>query len=394
VLLLVFLACAFALPNGVGRTPAMGYNTWNDYRCSILAQDIKAAADAFVRQGLDKLGWKYVNVDDCWAKDRNSVDGTIVPDPKSFPNGVKDVADYIHSKGLLFGIYTDRGTKTCAGRPASENYEKIDAMTYASWGVDYLKEDSCNAPSDHPTAFRQYGLMRDALNATGRKIYFSLCGWNDWYAPEGASLGNSWRIAGDCNTWPNVLNAIDVNYPLAKYAGPGAWNDPDMLIGSNPKTAVHLSPAQSRTMFSLWSVMAAPLLIGSNIVSLNEWDLETYSNTEVIAVDQDMLGIQGTRIAGGNLIHNPVGQPAHNVWGKPLSDKSAAVLFLNNADAAASVVCDRTCFSYLGWNNTAQVLRVRDLWQHKDIGTTTVGQGYSPSVEANGASLIFKFTPQ
>jgi alpha-galactosidase len=342
-----------------------------------------------VKQGLDKVGYVYVNIDDCWAKSRDA-SGTIVADNVAFPHGIKYVADYVHSKGLKFGIYTDRGTKTCAGRPGSEGYEKKDAMTYASWGVDYLKEDSCYASSDHNTAFQQYGLMRDSLNATGRDIYFSLCGWNSWYAPEGWSLGNSWRIAGDCNTWPNVQNAIDVNVPLTNYAKPGGWNDPDMLIGSDPSTAAHLTQTQSRTMFSLWSVMAAPLLIGSNIRSLNAWDLQTYSNTEVIAVNQDPAGRQGVRLAGGNLVNYA---SAYNVWGKKLQDGSAVLNFLNNnRTSPESITCEASCFTALGFKATDQ-LKVRDLWAHSDIGTITAGSGYTAkAVPENGGSVTLKFS--
>jgi len=234
--------------------------------------------------------------------------------------------------------------------------------------------------------------MRDALNATGRKIYFSLCGWNSWYAPQGWTLGNSWRIAGDCNTWPDVLNAIDTNANLTQYAHPGGWNDPDMLLGSNQASAARLPPTQSRSMFNIWAVTAAPLLIGSNIVNLNSWDLETYSNAEVIAVDQDTLGQQGIRLVGGNLIQKPVGVP-YNIWGRKLQD-GAAIVFLNNDSAAATLTCDRSCFAKLGWTDSAQVLNVRDLWQHKIIGTTSVGRGYTAHVPASGESVLLKFTAQ
>ncbi len=233
-------------------TPAMGYNTWNDFRCNgISAANVMAVADKIIELGLNFAGYHYVNIDDCWCTGRENGTNVLIPDPVAFPNGMKAVADYVHSlvcwhstascintnflirvilQGLKFGIYTDRGTNTCAGRPGSQGYEALDAQTFASWGVDYVKEDSCNAPSDPPSAFQQYGTMRDALNAvrfcqrylfvcsfisdldvlvqTGRPIYFSLCGWNSWYAPVGWTLGNSWRIAGDCNQWPSVYNAI------------------------------------------------------------------------------------------------------------------------------------------------------------------------------------------
>merc|ERR1719330_144637 len=153
---------AVSLDNGVGLTPAMGYNTWDDFRCGgINAANVEKIADAFIKYGLDKAGYQYVNIDDCWAVSRNATTGVIIEDPKAFPQGMKAVADYVHSKGLKFGIYSDRGTNTCEGRPGSQGYEVIDAQTYASWGVDFLKEDSCNAPDDHAEAFRQYGLMRD-----------------------------------------------------------------------------------------------------------------------------------------------------------------------------------------------------------------------------------------
>jgi alpha-galactosidase len=374
----------------VGRTPAMGYNTWNDFRCNINQNDILSSADAMVSQGLNKLGYVYVNIDDCWAKSRAS-DGTIQADSTAFPNGMKYIADYVHSKGLKFGIYSDRGTQTCAGRPGSQGYEKKDADTYASWGVDYLKEDSCHASDDHNTAFQQYGSMRDALNATKREIYFSLCGWNSWYAPQGWTLGNSWRIAGDCNTWPNVLNAIDTNEPLTQYARPGGWNDPDMLIGSDSSTAAHLTPTQSRTMFSLWSVMAAPLLIGSNIRKLNTWDLQTYSNEEVIAVDQDHAGRQGQRLAGGNLYQGS-NKSTYNVWGKRLEDGSAVLLFLNNDNKADDITCPASCFTAMGFQSTDH-LHVRDLWAHTNSSSTVPATGYTAkAVPANGGSFTLKFS--
>uniref|UniRef100_A0A6B2L6K9 Alpha-galactosidase n=1 Tax=Arcella intermedia TaxID=1963864 RepID=A0A6B2L6K9_9EUKA len=377
--------------NGVGRTPAMGYNTWNDFRCDISETDIKDAADAIIRQGLDKVGYVYVNMDDCWAKGRYP-NGTVYPDPTTFPNGIKHVADYVHSKGLKFGIYSDRGTLTCAGRPGSENYEKIDAQTYASWGVDYLKEDSCYASGDHQTAFTQYGLMRDALNSTGRPIYFSLCGWNSWYSPVGWSLGNSWRIAGDCNTWPDVLNAIDTNVDLTKNAYPGGWNDPDMLIGSSEGSAVKLTPDQSRAMFSIWSVMAAPLLIGGNIRNLNAWDLQTYSNVEVIAVDQDTAGHQGIRVAGSNLIQGNNTSP-FNIWAKLLQDGSHAVVFLNNANSVQDVTCDSTCFANIGLAPTMK-FRARDLWQHKDLGVFIASSFTAKSLPPSGGHALYRFIHQ
>ena len=229
-----------------------------------------------VDSGLLKLGYEYLNIDDCWASARNTTgDNRLIADPKFFPSGMKSLADYVHSKGLKFGIYTDRGSLTCAQRPASGGFETIDAQTFADWGVDFLKEDSCYSPDVPEVAFQQYGLMRDALIKTGRPIFFSLCGWHDWYAPEGASLANSWRMAGDGYGWSQVFNAIRTSEKLYPFAKPGAWNDPDMLLGSSHQASNFMTEKQSRFQFSLWSVIAAPLLLSSNMLNMTAYDFET-----------------------------------------------------------------------------------------------------------------------
>lgn len=230
LLLAAGLGLAAALDNGAARLPYMGYNTWYDFECdNINATNAMALADRMVSLGLDKLGYKYLNLDDCWAVGRDNNTRVIQEDSKAFPQGMKALADYVHSKGLLFGIYTDRGTATCAGRPGSSGFEDVDAQTYAAWGVDLVKEDSCNAPDDLPTAQAQYGKMRDALNRTGRPMVFNLCGWHPWYAQIGGALANSWRINGDGGSWPAVVTNAVTNADLAWYAGPGALKPPDEL---------------------------------------------------------------------------------------------------------------------------------------------------------------------
>eukprot|EP01121_Diplochlamys_sp_Union-15-3_P001049 TRINITY_DN1090_c0_g1_i1.p1 TRINITY_DN1090_c0_g1~~TRINITY_DN1090_c0_g1_i1.p1 ORF type:complete len:520 (+),score=61.44 TRINITY_DN1090_c0_g1_i1:109-1668(+) len=302
----IFIAFFFyvlqALDNGLGRTPAMGYNSWYDLTCSSAMNEdvIKQTADAMVSTGLAKLGYQYINMDDCWAEGRYN-NGTVYPDFTKFKSGIKALADYIHSKGLKFGVYTDRGNLTCGGRPGALGHEKIDAETYASWGVDYVKEDSCYASGDHDIAFEEYGRMRDALNATGRPIYFSLCGWSSWYAPKGWDLGNSWRIGPDDTNWAGILQNIDIDASLAEYASPGGWNDPCLLLGKTYDNTPRVTELQSRFQFNMWSILSAPLLISANIRNLSPYDLETYSNSEVIAVNQDPLGKQGIRLAGGPL---------------------------------------------------------------------------------------------
>lgn len=324
--------------------------------------------------GLDKFGYTFVSADDCWASNRSAA-GVIVPDPARFPNGMAPVVATIHALGFKFGIYTDRGPLTCQQRPGSFNYEAMDAQTYAQWGVDYLKEDSCYASSMHPLAFAEYEKMRDALNATGRPIVFSLCGWKNWYAPVGGSIGNlvrvfgredvedvdfflrrsgQWRISGDVVNFKSMISAININSQLAQFAGVGQWNDPDMLLGSDATTATRsLTPTQSRTQFSMWSgalslsrllrVFCASIsdarclfvwskkvcdggaavdwrsrlkslclglryIVVGDVIHLFLLTLiirpsrpETYTNKEVIAVDQDPLGKQGVRVAGVDL---------------------------------------------------------------------------------------------
>lgn len=311
------VASALGLDNGVERTPAMGYNTWNDFRCGsdLNSSAVRALADAMVSLGLAAKGYTYLNVDDCWSEPALDPTGRLVESAAAFPEGIGALAEYVHSQGLKFGLYSDRGWKTCAFRPGSGGNEALHASQLAAWGVDYLKHDSCWASSQPARAFAAYGRMRDALNATGRPILYSLCGWNAWYAPVGGSLANSWRIAPDCDEWANVYVAIRTNELLGRHAAPGAFNDPDMLLGSNPDAPASLSSAQVQAQFSMWAVMAAPLLIGSRLLSMPPADLQTYSNEEVIAIDQDALGVQGL-VVWSNC---PPFEPRDNWWMSPWS---------------------------------------------------------------------------
>eukprot|EP01112_Ceratiomyxa_fruticulosa_P000547 TRINITY_DN10497_c0_g1_i1.p1 TRINITY_DN10497_c0_g1~~TRINITY_DN10497_c0_g1_i1.p1 ORF type:complete len:356 (-),score=53.73 TRINITY_DN10497_c0_g1_i1:703-1695(-) len=279
---------SFALNNGLAKTPALGWNSWNFYHCSVNETIIMQAADSLIKSGLFKAGYKYVNIDDCWAFSRNS-SGYVQADPTTFPRGIAYLANYVHSLGLLFGIYSDSGTETCAGRPGSLGYETQDATSYADWKVDYLKYDNCNSGEEPPQV--RYPVMRDALNKTGRPIYFSMCEWgvNDpaTWAPE---VGNSWRTTQDIQpTWIHILNNLDLNADLYPYAGPGGWNDPDMLeIGvSSDVTFV-----ESQAHFSLWSIVKSPLIIGCDLTSMDNNTQFILMNTEVIAVNQDSLGLQ------------------------------------------------------------------------------------------------------
>jgi len=218
--------------DGLARTPPMGWNSWNHFGCDVSEQLIKETADAMAASGMREAGYEHVVIDDCWQVARDS-DGTLVADPERFPSGIKALADYVHGQGLKFGIYTDAGLKTCQGRPGSYGYEAQDARTFAAWGVDYVKVDWCYA--DTLDAVTQYTRVREALRAAGRPIVFSICEWGQnhpWHwAPE---VGNLWRTTTDIeDKWTSVLDNLDINSQYADAAGPGHWNDPDMLEVGN-----------------------------------------------------------------------------------------------------------------------------------------------------------------
>ncbi len=269
----------------------MGWNSWNKFGCNINEQLIYDTIDALVDTGLAKAGYNYINLDDCWQSDRNE-DGIIVPDPVAFPNGIKPLADYAHSRGLLFGLYSDAGFKTCAGRPGSLGYEEIDAKTYEEWGVDYLKYDNCNTDGTDPEV--RYPVMRDALLNISRPIFYSMCEWgvND-PATWAKNVSNSWRTTGDItDNWNSMMTIIDINDKWADYAGPGGWNDPDMLEVGNGK----MTTEEYKVHFGLWALSKAPLLIGCDITAMSNETFDILTNPEVIAVNQDPLGIQGKKI--------------------------------------------------------------------------------------------------
>ena len=291
LLLIVFISYILCLDNGLGKTPQMGWNSWNKFGCNINEKLIYDTIDAIVDTGLAAAGYNYVNLDDCWQSGRDS-NGVIIVD-NAFPNGIKPLVDYAHKKGLLFGVYSDAGYKTCAGRPGSLGYEEIDAKTYAEWGVDYLKYDNCFTDGSAPEV--RYPIMRDALLKQDRPIFYSMCEWgvNDpatWAAP----VGNSWRTTGDIfNSWNSMISIIDQNNRCYEYAGPGGWNDPDMLEVGNGGMTVE----EEKIHFGLWCISKAPLLIGCDITKMSKETFEILTNEEVIAIDQDPLGIQGKKIA-------------------------------------------------------------------------------------------------
>jgi alpha-galactosidase len=331
-------------------TPPMGWNSWNYFGCNVSESMIRAQADAMVSSGMRDAGYQYIVIDDCWQTSRDS-NGYIIADPTRFPSGMKALADYVHSKGLKFGLYSCAGTLTCAGRPGSKGYEYKDAEKYAEWGVDYLKLDWCNTSGQDSR--QSYQLMRNALEAAGRPIVFSICEWGStqpWLWAKG--IGNLWRTTGDIQAnWSSVTNLLDQQVGLEKYAGPGGWNDPDMLEVGNGS----MTKGEYRAHFSLWCLLAAPLMSGNDLRSMNTNVIEILTNKEVIAVNQDSLGIQGHKVRDdGNF----------EVWSKLLRDSSQAVILLNRSSSEMRM---SVAWQEIGFENDALLL-VRDLWQHKDVG--------------------------
>ena len=348
----------------VGATPPMGWNSWNTFNCSPSDSLVRKIADAMVSSGMAAAGYKYVNIDDCWMNGRDS-SGNLRPDPTKFPNGISAVATYVHSKGLKLGIYEVPAAVTCAGRGSfgaaagvgSLGHETADANSFASWGVDYLKYDYCWGDMNG------FKVMKNALVATGRPIFYSVnpaSGTGASCVPPTCSIdlvniANMCRIGFDItNTWASFTGLIDLDKPLAPYAAPGHWNDPDMLeVGRG------MSADEDRSHFGMWAMLAAPLIAGNDISSMSATTTAIMTNPDVIAVNQDPLGKQATVVA----------TPATNqeIWSKALSGTNArAVALFNRTGAAASMTVQ---WSTIGL--PAGAATVRDLWNQKDLGSST-----------------------
>jgi alpha-galactosidase len=375
-LFIVFFSFLFITGYGqkfdLAKTPPMGWNSWNRFACDINEDLIKQTADAMVSTGMKDAGYTYVNIDDCWHGKRDSL-GFIHPDPIRFPHGMKALADYVHSKGLKIGIYSDAGKQTCGGHPGSRGHEYQDAITYAQWGIDYLKFDWCN--TDGLKADESYKTMRNAIYAAKHPMVFSICEWGTskpW--TWAGDVGHLWRTTGDIypcwnceyghGSWISngVLRILDMQKDLRKYAGPGHWNDPDMLEVGNG-----MSNNEDRAHFSLWCMLAAPLIAGNDLRTIQKETLDILTNKEVIAVDQDSLGIECfTLYDYGNW----------QIYFKPLKNGDAAICFLNRGETIQKVEFNwKSNNVYDGDNNISfdfnkNTYKLRDLWAKKDIGTT------------------------
>jgi alpha-galactosidase len=360
---------AYASVSGLALTPPMGWNSWNKFGCSISESIVKQEADAMASNGMKAAGYQYINIDDCWESHSRDSNGNLVADPTRFPDGIKALADYVHSKGLKLGIYNDAGTATCAGYPGFEGHEQQDANTYASWGIDYIKVDWCNTTGLDPQT--QYTKISNALQATGRPIVLSLCSWGNgspWL--WGASIANLWRTTGDISdNWSSMLSNFDSNATHASYAKPGGWNDPDMLEVGNGG----MSTTEDQTHFSLWAISAAPLIAGNDLANMSSTTASILTNSEVIAVDQDSAGVQGTKVADTG-----AGQ---QVWAKRLSGSgNVAVVLLNRGSSTANITVN---WSAIGLSGSASV---RDLWAHANRGSFT--NSYTASVPSHGVVML------
>ena len=369
----------------------MGWNDWNSYGCGISEAAVSNTIVMVATNGMKAAGYQFIDIDDGWAGSRDS-NGVIQAYSISskFPDGIKYLADFAHSHGLKLGVYTDHGTNTCSScisgetppkQPGSLGYEYLDAFTYASWGADYLKEDNCNVPGG-ANAQVDYGKMSDGLMRSGRPIVFCLCGGNGTsgaksYQSWSPVLGNYWRTTGDISdNYSTVISHIDPNSTSAFAAGPGRWNDPDMLeVGNGNMTAT-----EDQTHFTMWCIMAAPLIMGNNLTTMSAQALATLINPEAIAVDQDPAGEEGVKV-----VNNSSAVGTNEVWSRTLGydfTTKAVVLFNRNGPATNITVY---------WTNLALqpgAATVRDLWAHADLGTFT--NSFTTNV-ASHAAVMLKF---
>ena len=378
---------------GLADTPQMGWNSWNKFMMDINEELIMATADAMVELGLVDAGYVYLNLDDGWHGERDEL-GFVTANPEKFPHGIKALADYVHSKGMKLGIYSDAGSFTCGGCTGSLGHEYQDAITYASWGVDYLKYDWC--ATNNVNAKGAYTLMRNALRKAGRPILFSMCEWGTSKPWEwAAEVGHSWRTTGDIGPaflpspiilneqgrpkWrpQSIIQIIDKNEPLRKYAGPGHWNDPDMLEVGNSLTVdgvfFDMTDSEDRAHFTIWCMMAAPLILGCDLTTVTPEALEIMKNKDIIAIDQDPLGVQGLRLIYDNDLQ---------YWFKPLVNGEWAFCVMNIGDDTANLSLD---WSQLEVDDTEVSGRktefdkinysARDLWNKDAKPFTTLVKG-------------------
>ena len=378
----------------LAQTPPMGWNSWNTFQTNIDEPQLKGMVDTYVSSGMKDAGYVYFVLDDGWMSMERDKDGNLVADPKKFPNGMKEFADYVHSKGLKFGIYNCAGTKTCAGYPGTRGYEYQDARLYASWGVDYLKFDWCN--SDGLNAMEAYKTMSKAIRAAGRPMVFSLCEWGQHKPWRWAkNVGQLWRSTGDIGlgfekninkggwTALSVLSILDQQDSIRQYAGPGHWNDPDMLeVGNGMKAN------EDKAHFSLWCMLAAPLMAGNDLRKMSDQTREILTNKDIIALDQDPLGVEAFRFYAFDGIE---------IWVKPLSNNELAVCFLNRSGRPQQVSYNWKghpmvdAVSNTSFDFTQTTYKLHDLWSKKEVGSTA--KTFDETIPADDV-IVLKLTKE
>lgn len=359
---------------GLAMTPPMGWNSWNTFATNIDEKLVKETADIMVSSGLAAAGYNYIVLDDGWMTHERDANGDLVPDPKKFPNGMKALIDYVHSKGLKFGLYNCAGTQTCAGYPGTRGYEYQDARFYAKLGIDFLKYDWCNTKGI--TAPEAYTTMSNALKTAGRPIVFSLCEWGDNQPWEwGKPVGNLWRISGDIypcfdcefkhpENWSSwgFMKIAEMRKDIRKYSGPDHWNDFDMMEVGN-----EMNDTEDKAHFAMWCMLSSPLFSGNDYRKMSKETLAILTNKNLIAVNQDKLGIQGFKYAA---------EDGLEVWVKPLSDGNWAITFLNRSDVSKKVNFDfkKNKIKDADFGFEADFsktdYKIKDLWKNKEIGTT------------------------
>ncbi len=377
VIISILLFCLTGLfaqkTQNLALTPPMGWNSWNKFGCDVSEKLIREMTDALVANGMKDLGYEYIVIDDCWQVARKK-DGTIIADSIHFPSGIKALADYVHSKGLKFGIYSCAGKLTCQQRPGGNGYEVIDANTYAQWGVDYLKYDWCSSDGIDPV--KAYTDMSNALAKSGRPIVFSMCEWGSsrpWKWAQ--NVGHLWRTTGDIQDcwdckrdWGGMgwVTILDLQEGLEKFAGPGHWNDPDMLEVGNGKMKHNEYVAH----FSFWCLLAAPLMAGNDLTAMDQETKSILTNQYAIQINQDKLGIQGSKIFD---------ESDFEVWSKKLSNNETAIIFFNRNEKEITQTVD---WKQLGIKRDAQIF---DVWKKSSAGSTAAMK----SVTIPGHSVLF-----
>ncbi|KAF9050319.1 glycoside hydrolase [Panaeolus papilionaceus] len=372
----------------VGKLPALGWNSWNAYRCDVSDAKVMLAANAFVNLGLKDVGYEYVNIDDCWSqKNRDEISARLVPDPRKFPNGIYDLANRVHALGLKIGIYSDAGTQTCAGYPGSLGREKLDTITWSDWGIDYLKYDNCFVPSDMKDAAsysdwydsnsaKRYRAMADALASTWRVMQYSLCIWGNAHVWEwGGRVGHSWRMSGDSSpTWSYISSIINLNAGRLSSTKFYAHNDMDMMeIGNG-----NLSIREQRTHFAAWIFMKSPILLGTDLTKLSTTQLSIIKNKELLAFHQDdTVGDPARPFTAYSGM--PSTSPPEYYSGT--SSLGTHVFIINTSGSTAT---KHFTFSNVPGLGTSGSFKLHDMWTGQDLsGTFTASSSYNVSVASH-----------